>query len=44
MDLDGFLQALGAAAGWVSAHAQVLAGVIVALIILVYLLSRRGAN
>jgi hypothetical protein len=44
MDLDGFLQVLGAAAGWVSAHGQLLAGVIVAVIILVYLLSRRGAD
>nr|MEA2799303.1 hypothetical protein [Phenylobacterium sp.] len=41
MDLGSFLQALGAAAGWVIAHGQILAGVIVALIILVYLVSRR---
>ncbi|HEV7383536.1 MAG TPA: hypothetical protein VGN89_01570 [Phenylobacterium sp.] len=44
MDLGGFMQALADAVGWVIAHGQLLAGVIVALIILVYLLSRRGAN
>ncbi len=44
MDLGGFLQALADAVGWVSAHGQILVGVIVAVIILVYLLSRSGAN
>ena len=44
MDAGGFLQALADTVAWVIAHGQVLAGVIVALIIVVYLVSRRDAN
>jgi hypothetical protein len=44
MDLGRFLQALADAVGWVGAHGQILAGLIVALIILVYLVSRRDTN
>jgi hypothetical protein len=44
MDLGGFLNALGAATGWVVAHSLLVIGALVAAIILAYLVSGRGTR
>jgi hypothetical protein len=44
MDLSGMLNALAEAAGWVIHHAQLVAGVLVALIIAAFLFTRRGSE
>ncbi|WP_372785708.1 hypothetical protein [Phenylobacterium sp.] len=44
MDPSGLLNGLAQATGWVIAHAQLVAGVLVALIIAAFLFTRRGSN
>ena len=41
MDIDRFLDGLGAGAGWIVQHGQVAAGVLVALIIMAFLMNGR---
>lgn len=41
MDAAGLLQTLADAVGWVIRHGRLIAGALVALIILAYLLARR---
>ncbi len=44
MELSGLLDGLAGAAGWVIEHAQLVAGALVALIIVAFLASGRGSN